>query len=205
MMDDDLQMASDGVTAARCHGSSCTDFLRTSACSTLYAWTPAAAVVGCASLLMQLSGTLIYMSRVRTLVDAVVGHDDLQADLQRSPPQVLQLLDGLFAHVLQLADVVVHVGDLHLASCPRPPGSHLPAPNFKEWMSLLDGHLAHQLADVIIHFGNVHLVHVRLVATCSQGLPIVCSTGQLDSKVQATAQPCQAVKQHDSGDELVQA
>jgi hypothetical protein len=39
---------------------------------------------------------------------------------------VLQLLHGLLAHVLQLADVVVHVRDLHLAGRPRPPRRDLP-------------------------------------------------------------------------------
>ena len=60
-----------------------------------------------------------------TLVDAVVRHSNLQADLEGGPTQVLQLLHSLLAHVLQLGHVVVHVGDLHLAGRACPPGGHL--------------------------------------------------------------------------------
>lgn len=61
----------------------------------------------------------------RTLVDAVRVHGQLNAALQRRPVDVLQLLHSFLAHVLQLAHVVVNIGDLHLASCPRTPSCHL--------------------------------------------------------------------------------
>lgn len=49
-----------------------------------------------------------------TLVDGVVGHVDVHARRGRRATDVLQLLHRLLAHVLQLGDVVVHIGDLQL-------------------------------------------------------------------------------------------
>ena len=60
-----------------------------------------------------------------TLVDAVVRHADVDAGLDGADADVLQLLHSLLAHVLQLAYMIVHVGNLHLASCPRAAGGHL--------------------------------------------------------------------------------
>jgi hypothetical protein len=60
-----------------------------------------------------------------TFVDAVVRHSDVDARLDCADADVLQLLHGLFAHVLQLAHMVIHIGNLHLASCPGAAGGHL--------------------------------------------------------------------------------
>ncbi len=66
-----------------------------------------------------------------TLEDGVAGHADLHARLVCGQFEVIQLLDRLLAHVLQLADMVVHVGDLDLARRPRPPRRHL---EFDSWI-----------------------------------------------------------------------
>lgn len=60
-----------------------------------------------------------------TSVDGVVRDADLEATLDSCACDVLQLLHSLFAHVFQLADMVLHIGDLHLASRPGSPGGHL--------------------------------------------------------------------------------
>lgn len=57
--------------------------------------------------------------------DRIVRDIDFHASLYSGSPDVLQLLHGLFPHVLQLADMVVYVRDLDFASSPRAPRCHL--------------------------------------------------------------------------------
>ena len=61
-----------------------------------------------------------------TFVDAVFWNVDVHSSLYGSALDVLQLLHCFFAHVLQLADMIVHIGDFYLASCPGTPGCYLP-------------------------------------------------------------------------------
>lgn len=50
---------------------------------------------------------------------------DLHACLDSRHADVLQLLHSFLPHVLEFADVVVHVWDLHFAGRSRPPSSDL--------------------------------------------------------------------------------
>ena len=61
-----------------------------------------------------------------TFVDAVFRNVDVHSSLYSSPLDVLQLLHCLFAHVLQLTNMIIHIGDLHFACRPGTPGCHLP-------------------------------------------------------------------------------
>lgn len=61
-----------------------------------------------------------------TFVDAVFWNVDVHSSLYGSPLDVLQLLHRLFAHVLQLTDMIIHIGNLHFACRPGTPGGYLP-------------------------------------------------------------------------------
>ena len=63
-----------------------------------------------------------------TFVDAIFWNVDVHSSLYGSPLDVLQLLHCLFAHVLQLADMIIHIGNLHFACRPGTPGCYLPQP-----------------------------------------------------------------------------
>ena len=65
------------------------------------------------------------LRHVSTFVDAVLRYIDIHPSLNGSALDVLQLLHSLLAHVLQLADMVIHIGDLNFACCPCAPGCHL--------------------------------------------------------------------------------
>ncbi len=60
-----------------------------------------------------------------TFVDAVLRDVDVNSSLNSSALDVLQLLHSLFAHMLQLADMIIHIGNLNFAGCSRAPCGHL--------------------------------------------------------------------------------
>ena len=69
----------------------------------------------------------------RTFVDAVLRDVDVYSSLDGSTLDVLQLLHRFFSHVLQLANMVIHIGNLHLACGPCAPGGYLPRRNSTTW------------------------------------------------------------------------
>lgn len=60
-----------------------------------------------------------------TFIDAVFWDVDVHPSLNGSTLNVLQLLDGLLAHMLQLADMIIHIGNFHLTSCSGAPRRNL--------------------------------------------------------------------------------
>lgn len=60
-----------------------------------------------------------------TFVDAVFWNVDIHSRLYGSTLDVLQLLHCFLAHVLQLADMIVHIGNLNFACRPCAPGCYL--------------------------------------------------------------------------------
>ena len=60
-----------------------------------------------------------------TFVDAVLRDVDVHPSLNGSTLDVLQLLHCLLAHMLQLADMIIHIGNLNLACCACAPSCHL--------------------------------------------------------------------------------
>ena len=74
-------------------------------------------------------GARILRHREFTFVDAVLRDVDVNSSLNSSALDVLQLLHSLFAHMLQLADMIIHIGDLNFASCSCAPCGHLKGSN----------------------------------------------------------------------------
>lgn len=62
---------------------------------------------------------------IRTFVNAIFWNVDVHSSLDGSTLDVLQLFDSFFAHVLQLADMVIHIWNFNLACCSCAPSCYL--------------------------------------------------------------------------------